>query len=185
MTEPTPAPQPNQQPTPQPRNVSAEQFNGLSEQVTALTNLMTKFVGTQQPAPEPTPQPATKTPEPTKPTDPETLGGLTAEQIKALVDQNAEFKAQQRTSTLNGFAKEAGVTLDDNLTKMILANNESDDDLKATVESLAKLEGVQKGGNPTSGGFKPNGGANQGSTDLSFNSILNSQFGKQSSSKED
>jgi hypothetical protein len=187
MTEPAPQtqPTPQTQPAPTPRNVSAEQFDGLSKQVEALTALMTSLAGNQQPTPAPQQPVEPKPTQPTEPAKPETLGGLTAEQIKALVDQNAEFKTQQRTNTLNSLAKEAGVTLDDNLTKMVLANNETDDGLKAAVESLAKLEGVQKSGNPTNSGFKPSGGANQGSTDLSFTSILNSQFGKHSNPKED
>lgn len=154
-------------------NVSADQFNDLTAKVDKLTGYLQGLTqgnqGQAQKQPEPPAQPQQQ-----QPKTPPTVAGMTEEQVKALVEQNNQFKQQARTATLNSLAAEKGVKLDDNLTKLILANSQSDDDLKATIDSLAKVETVQKP-NPTTGGFKPDG---SGEAD-SFQNILNQHFGKQ------
>ncbi|GAX04079.1 hypothetical protein IWT140_01716 [Secundilactobacillus pentosiphilus] len=165
------------QPAPQVEhhaNVSAEDFNKLNSKVDQLIDKLTNNTQPAQPAAQQQPAQNQQSQQ-QQPQQPTTVNGLTAADVKNLVSENQKFKQQARLTKLQSYATEKGVKLDDKITNAFLQTSKTDDDLKAYVDSLAKVEVVQKP-NPTNGGFKPTNSSGEAKTD--FQEILNKHFGK-------
>lgn len=160
-------------PNDQPRNVSAEQFNALSGKMDSFMNSFSDkfdtFLKSQTP-PTPNPDPA---PEPPTPKEPTELGGFNLEQIKALAAEHEARVKSDRENAVTSAAKEAGIELNDGLTKMILGSSKTNEDIKANVESLA---GIKTPAQPKHDpGFNPKGDQTPGGI---FGKVLTETLGE-------
>ncbi|WP_203642952.1 hypothetical protein [Levilactobacillus andaensis] len=170
---------------PAPKNVSAEQFNalsqkvdslaGLPEQLKGLTDTIKGLTATSQPTP-PAPK---QDPEPPTPKEPTELGGFTLDQIQAMAAENKANAEKSRQTALESAAKENGITLDDSLSAMILNSSKTPEDIATNIKSLAGLK--------TSEQPNPDPGFNPDSNHTSkgaFNEALTASFGENNKEKE-
>lgn len=161
-----------------PKNVSAEQFNALSQKVDSLAGLPEQLKSLNEtikglsansrPAPAPK-----KDPEPPASKEPTELGGFTLEQIQAMAAENKANAEKSRQTALESAAKESGITLDDSLSAMILNSSKTPEDIATNVKSLAGLKTSEQP-NPDPG-FNPD---SEHTAQGVFEEALNASFGK-------